>query len=178
MTTPSISTFYGGDLVSGNADTFPFVAAFGTELNSLAAGSAVMSTIVFDNTGAANSGTPDLFGNFSFVGALATAAAIVAGNSIGLSFAFLQGDGVTYGDGRLTAGSALASYIPVNDVIGGFGFAINASTATDFWSDLTNVMLVPQKFRLVAVNNMPGALASSGNMIYLSSTKLVNNAGV
>lgn len=169
MTTPTLSEYFPGTLSGGvNAYVNGFLAA---DLNGLAAGSAVMSSVVFDPTAA-----PDLFADLSFTGVLAAATAIAAGNNIGLAIAYLQDDGTTYGDGRLTAGTALAGYVPVVNVIAGFAFAINAATATVFASDVGLIALRPSKFRLIAVNNMPGALAAAGNMISLKSYKLINNA--
>lgn len=169
----ALSTYYGGFL---NAGSLAYQNAFnGSDLNNLPATDAVLSSLAaFDNTGGV-SGTPDEFMDISFVGAFAAAQTIAAGSSLGLAIAYLQGDGTTYGDGRLTAGTQTASYIPVQDVVGGIAFPLGSSI-TVLAGSTGLIALRPQKFKLIAVGNLPGALAASGNMVYISTYKLRNDA--
>jgi hypothetical protein len=165
----ALSTYYGGSL---NTGLLAYQSAFlAADLNSLAAGAAVMSSLLFDNTV-----SPDEFMDLSFVGAMASAQAITVGNNIGVALAYLQADGTTYGDGRLAAGFPATLYTPVQDVCAGFAFAVNASTATAVASSCGLIALRPRKFRLIVLNGLPAALASSGNMVSMSTYKIRSDA--
>ena len=167
----ALSTYYGGSL---NLGAIGYQNAFNAaDLNNLAVGSAVMSGLSFDNTV-----SPDEFMDLSFAGTMASAQAIAAGANLGIAIAYAQADGTTYGDGRLTAGTALASYTPVQDVCAGFAFAINAATATGLVSSIGLIALRPRKFRLIVVNNLPAALAAVGGMISMSTYKIRSDATV
>lgn len=174
----ALSTYNGGYL---NAGSLAYQAAFnGSDLNSLGAGCATLSTLAaFDNTGGVG-GTPDEFMDVSFVGALATAAALTAGASLGLAIAYLNGDGTTYGDGRLQAGpnptTVANSYLPVMDVVQGITFPLSSTAVTTLINTGGLIALRPQKFKLIVTSNLTGALAASGNMLYISTYKLRNDA--
>jgi len=137
-----------------------YAAAFGTELNSLASGASVMSSIAFANdTG---------LQQFMDLSAECTIASttITAGSSLSFFIAYLQADGTTYGDGALTAGAQTASWSPLLDPIGGVPTVARAGV-TAIVGDIGLVPIRPTGFRLVATNLiLPAtALAASGNAV-------------
>lgn len=158
------SAWIGGNLNSGS---FAYMAAFGAEINSLAGGNSVLSSIIFDNSGAVN--PPDQWMDLSAVCAIASTA-LTAGAALSFWIAYLQGDGTTYGDGRIATASPGSTYIPtVNPVR---GIQIPAGTITAIIGDTGLIPIRPRKFKLVVANNLsaasPPALAASGNAIYAS----------
>jgi hypothetical protein len=159
----------GGSIASGNG---AWVPAFGSEINALPASDSVLSSIAFDNT-VATLGTPDQFMDISFVGALAAAQTL--GTSAGLSFFFyqLQGDNVTYGDGRATA--TASAFSPLLMPIGGIPFQ-SGSGITALAGGITGFVLPPRKFALVMVNLTTFPLAASGNSCWISTYRQNVNA--
>jgi hypothetical protein len=124
--------------------TMSWTAGFGSEIATLANGSSVMSTLVFDNTSFL-----DEFIDFSFLGTIASST-IGSGSALGIWLATLQGDNGTYGDGRLAAGTP-AAYTPPWPAMGGVQFQVG-TTVTSLVGDVGGLGLRPIKFRLVAQN--------------------------
>jgi len=148
-------------MTSKSAWTTPgYVAAFGTEINSLASGASVMSSIAFTND-------TDLQ-QFMDLSAQCTIASttITAGSSLSFFIPYLQQDGTTYGDGALVAGSPTATWSPLLDPIGGVPTVARAGV-TAIVGDIGLVPIRPTAFRLVATNLiLPAtALAASGNAV-------------
>lgn len=139
------------------------------DLNGLPYLASVMSSVVFDNTLAL-----DQFLDLSFVGAFASAQAVLAGAGISFLMGVLQNDGVTYGDGRLTAGAQLAAYQPLTDPLG--GITMQAGTITAIAGDFGYAPLRPAKFRLIATNYTAFPLATSGNMASIATYRQNLNA--
>ena len=166
----SLTAWAGGSLDAGSIG---FQAAFGTEINSLAGGACVLSTISFDNTTGL-----DQFMDISFKGAYLTAATMPVGLSIGFFMAIWQGDGTTIGDGRLTPGTQVAGtvYQPIMNPLGGFQLATNTATSTPIIGDVGGVVLRPRKFSLIIQNNASYALADCGYSFWISSYRQNMNA--
>lgn len=169
----------GGLLASSNGAFVPAFAA--SDLAGLAYQAAVMSTITFDNT-VATVGTPDQFMDLSFVGALATASqTIPSGAGIGVWMSILQGDGTTWGGGRLAAtGVQLAGFGPLLNPLGGFAIEPGAGITAISGSAL-NLTIPPRVFRLVVQNQISTGAAFSlaggtANMIWASFYKQNTNA--
>lgn len=131
----------GGNL---NTGVIAWTAAFGSEIATLANGSAVMSTLVFDNTSFL-----DEFIDFSLIATIASST-IASGAALGIWLAALQGDNGTYGDGRLAAGTP-AAYTPPWPAMGGVQFQ-TGTTITTLVGDVGGLGLRPIKFRVVAQN--------------------------
>lgn len=156
----ALTQWQGGSL---NANSVAYQAAFLTaDLASLPNGSSVMSSTAFNNATAL-----DQFLDVSLVGVLTAAETIAAGSGIGLYIAYLQGDGVTYGDGRLTAG-AQAAYQPLVQSLGGIPIQ-TGTTITDLWGDIGGITIKAKSFRMIVMNNSGFAFAASGSMVYIAT---------
>lgn len=162
----NLTAWQGGAL---NSNSVAFQSAFlAADLASLANLSSVMSSTAFNNaTGL------DQFMDISFVGAIASST-IAAGAGISLFLAILQGDGATYGDGRLTVGTQ-AAYSPLLNPLGGLPIQIG-TTITGIIGSVIGLVIPPKSFRLVLQNNTGFALAASGNMGYISTYRQNTNA--
>ena len=162
-------TAWNGGLLTGQG--IGFQAAFGAEINGLASQACVMSTIAFDNTVAL-----DQFMDISFKGSYASPATITSGLALGFFMACLQNDGVTYGDGRLTAGTQVAgtTFQPVMDPLGGIALA-NGTSITPLIGDVGGIIIRPRAFRLILQNNSFG-LAATGQTCSISTYKQNMNA--
>lgn len=136
--------------IAGSGQGLTWGSAFGTEINSLGSGNAVLSSISVTN------GTPlDMFADFSIVaGGTATTA---APNYLGLYLYPLNEDGSTYGDGRF--GSAAAGPPPTQYYVGSISFAAAASTTIA--GVTSKIILPPGTFSFVLYNNSGATLASS-----------------
>lgn len=143
-----------------NAGGLAYTAAFGAELNSLANGSTVLSSVSFDNTAGM-----DEFFDVSAVLAIASST-IAAGAGLTLWLAALQGDTTSYGEGRLALGASSPSYFPGFPSFGAINFQTGA-TITALIGDLGGLSLRPCKFALCVQNLTGFNLASSGNSIWI-----------
>jgi hypothetical protein len=159
----------GGTLDGANGAYF---AAFGSEINSLVTGDAVLSTLSFDNT-VATLGTPDQFLDLSFVGAFAASETVGAGAGLSFFLYVLQEDGVTFGDGRLVAGTPLA-FQPLLGPMG--GIPVQTGTVTTFAGNICGFVIPPRKFGIVMQNNTGFALAASGLSCSISTYRQNVNA--
>lgn len=157
----------GGSLSTGNV-FFPLFNA--ADLNSLATGASVMSSLSFDNTVAL-----DQFMDLSYVGAFTAAQTVAAGAGIGLWLACLNADNTTYGGGRFVAGTQLPTFNPLLDPLGGIPIE-PGTTITAISGLLLNTTIPPRVFRFVAQNQTGFALAASGNMISGASYRQNVNA--
>lgn len=122
--------------------------AFNTaDLTALATGASVLSGLTFDNSAAL-----DQFMDLSFVGTC-TSSTIASGAGIGLNYACFNGDGTTQGNGRMTQGAQVATFNSILNPIGGIPIDPGA-TVTVLAGLLLGVTLPPEKFGLVAFNNV------------------------
>src|SRR5690348_448885 len=97
------SAWNGGNL---NFGSIAYQLAFGSEIATLNTNFSVLSSVAaFDNTVAL-----DEFLDISAVGTIASSN-IAAGAALNFWLCPLQGDGTTYGDGRLTT-TPVSGYIP------------------------------------------------------------------
>jgi hypothetical protein len=159
----------GGTLDGANGAYF---SAFGSEINSLANTDAVLSTLSFDNT-VATLVTPDQFLDLSFVGALTASETVGAGAGLAFFLYVLQEDGVTFGDGRLVAGTPLA-FQPLLGPMG--GIPVQSGTVTTFAGNICGFVIPPRKFSIVMQNNTGFALAASGLSCSISTYRQNVNA--
>ena len=157
------SAWVGGAL---NAGSLAYMSAFGAEINSLAAASSVISSVIFDNSGAVN--PPDQFMDISATVAFASNT-ITAGAALSFWIAYLQGDGSTYGDGRTATASPGAAYVPMLNPVRGIQIQAG-TTITSATGDTGLIPIRPRKFKLIVMNNILNAiaLASSGNSVWAS----------
>lgn len=137
-----------------------YTSAFGSEINSLPTGDAVLSSVTFDN-----SSVGDQFMDISAVCAL-VAAETLSNAALSFWIAYLQADGVTYGDGRLT--TTPAAYTPLTDPIAAIQF-VNGTTITNIIGDLGPFMIRPTKFALIVQNNAGFALAAAAGSISIKT---------
>jgi hypothetical protein len=157
---------------NGNGAGLTWLAAFsassGADLNvGLTNGQSIMSSVVYDNS---PTGGLDQFCGFSYVGALGTSSAIAAGATIPIWLACLEGDGSTYGDGLLTAGSAFAAF-PGWQIFTAIPLYPSTRT-TVIGNTFANgpLVLPPCKFRVVAGNNTGFTLGvTTTNQCYIAT---------
>lgn len=141
--------------IGGSGQGLTWGGAFGTEINSLANGSAVLSSVSVSNASAL-----DIFADLSFLaGATVTSA---APNYLSFFLYPLGEDGATYGDGRF--GSAAAATPPGNYWIGNMGFAAAASTTIA--GILSRIIIPPGSFKFLIYNFAGAALPSSNTCKY------------
>lgn len=161
----NLTAWAGARIAFANA----FLAA---DLNSLPNLASVLSSITFDN-----SANLDQFMDVSFVGAFASAQTVATGAGIGLWLAITQAGGSVIGDGRATPGAQIANttWSPINFNIGGIPFA-SGTTITSLAGSSLSIAIPPQKITLIAQNQTGFALASSGNMISISTYRQNTNA--
>jgi hypothetical protein len=135
------SAWTGGNL---NAGSLAYQLAFGSEIATLNTSQSVLSSIIFDNTTG-----EDEFLDLSAVGTIASST-IAAGSVLNFWLCQLQGDGTTYGDGRLT--TTPSTYVPLGVLPLG-GISVQIGTAiTHVVGGLNLLSLPPCKFSLGAQN--------------------------
>lgn len=175
MTSRTSWTAGNGNSGSGLNWLAAFSATTGADLNvGLTNGQSMMSSVIYDNS---VTGALDQFGAFSYVGALGSSSAIAAGANIAIWLACLEGDGSTYGDGLLTAGSAFSG------TPGWSPFAViplYASTRTTvIGNTFANGLLAlpPCKFRPIVQNNTGFTLGvTTTNQCYIATCNInLNN---
>lgn len=138
--------------IAGSGQGLSWGSAFGSEVNSLANGNAILSSVSVTNGTAL-----DIFADLSF--ALGSAA-FSAPNFMGVYLYPLNQDGSTYGDGRFA--SSAAGPPPNNYAIGSIGL-VAATQAQE--GILEGIRLPPGTFSFVLYNQGGVALASSGNTV-------------
>jgi hypothetical protein len=129
-------------------------AGFGTEINSLASGNAVLASTALDN-----STNLDIFCDVSVsLGSVTTGA---GAPFIGLYLYALIADGTTYGDGRFS--SAASGPPPQQYSVGAIACA--PSTTGVIAGPIRGIIMPPGKWKFVLYNNAGVALAASGNTV-------------
>lgn len=157
----NLTAWAGGNLNSSTP--IAYQSAFGAELNvtgGIANGFSILSSVQFDNSLGL-----DQFMDISFVGALTGAQTIVAGAAVSFAMACLQGDNVTYGDGRVTG--TPVSYQPLLNPLG--AIQIQPASLTALIGDTGLVTLRPRKFSLILTNNTGFTIAATGNSCWIST---------
>lgn len=140
--------------VAGIAGLTYQTSSFGSELNSLVNGNAVLGSLQLDN-----SSNLDLFADFSIsLGSVTTGA---GAPYIGLYLYPLNEDGSTYGDGAF--GTSAAGPPPSAYYIGSIPCQVSATGV--IVGTLRGVLLPPGKFKLVLYNQAGVTLAASANNV-------------
>ena len=136
-------------------------AAFGTEINSLAAGSVAVSSVILSNT-------TNLLTDAWISLALGSVATGTGTPNLAFYLLPLNQDGTTYGDGTVS-GTVLpgAQYY-----IGSVDWAASLAAAVQTGSFKVSMEMPPTNFKLAVVNNIGNALAASGNTIALAFNAL------
>ena len=125
------------------------------DLNSLANGSSVMSSI----TPIANGGSIlDVFSDWSVQLGSITAA---APNYLGLYLYPLNSDGSTYGDNQFVAGTQAAKVPSANYWVQNIGFPTGAAAIK---GTASRIIMLPGTWLPVLYNQAGAAIASSGNV--------------
>jgi hypothetical protein len=155
-----IEQWIGGFYNGGGGQSLSWASAFSTEINSLASGNAVISTVSITNT-------KDIFCDISYVaGATVTTA---APNNLAFYLYPLNEDGSTYGDGRF--GSSAAGPPPSNYFAGSIGFA--AAAGTTIAGVVTGIIIPPGTFSFVLMNNAGVQLAASSTCKFRTYNRAV-----
>ena len=138
-----------------------WTAAFGTEINSLAAGSVAVSSVILSNT-------TNLYTDAWI--SLALGAVATGAGSPNLAFYLLplNQDGTTYGDGTVSGTVAPGS----GYYIGSIAWAPSLASAVQTGQMKVGIELPPNNFKLAVVNNIGNALAASGNVIAIATDTL------
>jgi hypothetical protein len=123
------------------------------DMNSMASGSAVLSSV----SDIANGTALDMFADLSIQLGSITAA---TPDTIGVYIYPLNGDGSTYGDNQLASGTQAAKVPTAVYWVGNIMFPAGAATIK---GTLSRIILPPGSFRFVLYNQAGAALASSGN---------------
>lgn len=135
-----------------------WTVAFGTELNSLAAGYYGLSSVIIN---------PAQLTDLTISVALGSVAPSAAGASLAFFWQPLNQDGTSYGDGTPSG-----SVVPVQNYIGSIAWP-TSSTASALTGFLQVERIVPAtSFKLGVVNNLGSALAASGNTIQIALNKI------
>ena len=135
-------------------------AAFGTEINSLAAGSYALSSVIITNT-------TNLLTDAWISLALGSVAPSAAAPNLSFFIQPLNQDGLTYGDGV-----ASGTVLPLQGWIGSITWPTSSTAAAQTGFVKVGIEIPPTKFKLGVVNNLGSALAASGNTIALALNKL------
>lgn len=137
-----------------------WASAFGSEVNSVASGSSILSTVIVSNS----------TGLDQYIDISVSLGSITSGAGspyVGFYLYPLNQDGTTYGDGRY--GSAVASQPLVNYSLGALGLipsVTQVQTGTVVGSNQNTPMtLPPGDFKLVMFNLAGATLAGSANTI-------------
>jgi hypothetical protein len=143
--------------IAGSGVGLTWTALFGTEINSLPNGDAILGSVAV-----ANGTALDMFMDVSFALASVTT---VGTPVLGLFLYPLNEDGSTYGDGRF--GSAAAGPPPGNYLSGQAGLPVGTQALTGLFRGFMSGPLIipPGTFSAVLFNGAGVALASSGNAI-------------
>lgn len=151
------TSWAGGNLNGGSVNYFSAFNA--ADLNGLANLSSVLSTVATF----ANDVNLDQFMDISFVGQIAASSTIATGAGLAFFLWCLQGDGSTLGDGRLTAGTQVASttYGPLLNSVGGIPIA-PGTAITNISGSTHGLPIPPRPFRLAMQNQSGFAFATGG----------------
>ena len=138
-----------------------WAAAFGTEINSLAAGSVAVSSIIIDNT-------VNLFTDAWISVSLGSVATGTGTPNLAFYLLPLNQDGTTYGDGTVS-GTVLPGG---NQYIASIDWEASLAAAVQTQQVKVPFDIPPNKFKLAVVNNIGNALAASGNTIAIATDAL------
>ncbi len=147
---------------AGPLGTSPYswASAFGTEINSLAAGSVAVSSVIIDNTS-------NLFTDGWISASLGSVATGTGSPSLDFYLLPLNQDGTTYGDGTVSG-----TVLPGGGYyIGSITWAASLAAAVQTGQFKISAEIPPNKFKLAVVNNIGNALAASANTISFASDK-------
>lgn len=133
--------------VAGNGVGLTWTVCFGTELNSLANGNAVLSSVTINNATAL-----DVLADVSFSLNVTPTGTLPY---VGVYLYPLNQDGTTYGDGRFTAST---NAIPPTGYYVG---AISPGSSTPIVGMLPRIIIPPGSFRFLFYNNTGAAFSSS-----------------
>lgn len=140
--------------VAGSGAGLTWTAAFGSEVNSVVSGNAVLSSIQIDN-----STTLDVFADVSIsLGSVTPGAGVPF---LGLYLYGLNEDGTSYGDGRF--GTSAAGPPPSSTFVGSISCV--PSTAGVITGMARGIILPPGKFKFVLYNLAGVTLAASANVV-------------
>jgi len=146
--------------IAGSGVGLTWTSCFGSEINSVADGNAVLSSTQIDNSSAL-----DLYADVMF--ALASWGAVSATALLALYLYPLNQDAATYGDGRFTSA---APGPPPSQYFAGMGLLVPSVTQAQQGhfrrADGAPIILPPGKFKLVLYNKSGATLAASSNAIY------------
>jgi hypothetical protein len=137
------------------AGAVSWTACFGSEVNSCASGSSVLSSSVLTNTAG------DMFADVSFaLGSMTT----LAPNTLSLFLYPLNQDGSTYGDSQLTTSPQAKT--PSATLFAG-QFSSPIVTTTPLTGFITRIILptIGESFCFAIQNNLGNAIAASANTI-------------
>lgn len=137
-----------------------WAAAFGTEINSLAAGSVAVSSVIIDNT-------TNLFTDAWISVALGAVATGAGAPNLAFFLMPLNQDGTTYG-----SGIASGTLAPPDQYGGSINWPASQASAALTGQVKLGIELPPNKFKLAVVNNIGNALAASGNTISIATDAL------
>lgn len=136
--------------IAGSGAGLTWASAFGTEINSIANGNSVLSSVSITNGTAL-----DMFADFSVTaGGTITSA---APNFLGLYLLPLNQDGSVYGDGVMT--TTAGAYVPPATYWVG-NLIVRAAASTTVQGTLTRIVLPPGTFSFAAYSQL-GATAHS-----------------
>jgi hypothetical protein len=159
---------------AGNGASLTWTAAFtGTDLDSLASGSTIMS----NETPIANGTNLDIYCDVSIQLAGITSATPGAGSYIGLYLLPLLADGSTY-DGYLTPGGAAITRTPAFGLVG--TVPIETAVATTFVNGIiTGIVIPPGTFAFALYNGFltePLSATNTNNVVmYRTYNMKLNN---
>lgn len=135
-----------------------WASAFGTEINSLAAGSVAVSSVIIDNT-------TNLFPFLWISCALGAVATGTGSPNLAFYLLPLNQDGTTYGDGTVSG-----TVLPGGGYyIGSITWAASLASAAQTGQLQVSPDIPPNKFKLAVVNNIGNALNASGNTISIAT---------
>jgi hypothetical protein len=138
--------------IAGSGVGFTWTTLMSTELNSIAAGNAILG-----GTAVTNQTALDIFCDFSLVLASMT---FLAPNFIGIYLYPLNDDASTYGDGRF--GSSAVGPPPSNYAVGSIGIVVGTQAQT---GTLTRVVMPPGSWKPVLYNGGGVALNAANNTL-------------
>ena|ERR1700757_2149908 len=155
---------------SGNGQGYTWGTLFnGSDLVSMPSGDAVLSTV----TAIANQTNQDIYMDVSIEMTIGSATPS-AGASVSLYAYYLLGDGTTYGDGQLVAGTQKA-YVPQGNQLVGV-LPIETSAAVTLMCGMLNGVVIYPGTVLFALYNGTGVTlsATAGNCVVKYRTYNLN----
>jgi hypothetical protein len=140
--------------IAGSGQGLTWGAAFGSEVNSVVNGNAVISSVQVDNSTAL-----DVFADVSIsLGSVTTGA---GAPYIGIYLVPLNQDATSYGDGRF--GSSAAGPPPPAYWVG--SIPCQVSTAAVITGEVRGIVIPPGKFKFLLYNQAGVTLAASSNTV-------------